>query len=219
MGNCADFFLNPEQRGKARAPQLPYVIDADVCAYGGDGWGKVGGMGCTHREERGGDGRGNLRENREDPAPTVGIVGIALRQTVRFRVTRRGVLGCDEGFRSAMRFLNRDAARHVATVFEKWNFLIENDLRARRENPPKRLNLYRPFAAVSLLEYGGLKPILQFLGGRSDAACRVAPQNTASHPKRPPPPSAYTIPTPTPYHRRTFAATCSGFALKRNPNM
>ena len=149
------------------------MIDADVCAYGGDGWGKVGGMGCTHREERGGDGRGNLRENREAPAPTVGIVGIALRQTVRFRVTRRGVLGCDEGFRSAMRFLNRDAARHVATVFEKWNFLIENDLRARRENPPKRLNLYRPFAAVSLLEYGGLKPILQFLGGRSDAACRV----------------------------------------------
>ena len=26
---------------------------------------------------------------------------------------------------------------------------------------------------VSLLEYGGLKPILPFLGGRSDAACRV----------------------------------------------
>jgi|GEM_PF-2602439 len=31
----------------------------------------------------------------------------------------------------------------------------------------------RPFAAVSLLEYGGLQPILPFLGGRSDAACRV----------------------------------------------
>ena len=30
-----------------------------------------------------------------------------------------------------------------------------------------------PFAAVSLLEYGGLQPILPFLGGRSDAACRV----------------------------------------------
>lgn len=57
MGNRADFFLNPEQRGKARAPQLPYVIDADVCAYGGNG-------------------RGNLRKNREDPAPTVRIVGI-----------------------------------------------------------------------------------------------------------------------------------------------
>ena len=67
-----------------------------------------------------------------------------------------------------------DAARRVATVFEKWNFLIETDLRARRENPPpKRLNPYGPFAAVSLLEYGGLKPILPFLGGRSGAACRV----------------------------------------------
>ena len=31
----------------------------------------------------------------------------------------------------------------------------------------------RPFAAVSLLEYGGLQPILPFLGGRSDAACHV----------------------------------------------
>ena len=30
-----------------------------------------------------------------------------------------------------------------------------------------------PFAAVSLLEYGGLQPILPFLGGCSDAACRV----------------------------------------------
>ena len=28
-------------------------------------------------------GRGNLRENREDPAPTVGIAGIPLRQTGR----------------------------------------------------------------------------------------------------------------------------------------
>ena len=30
-----------------------------------------------------------------------------------------------------------------------------------------------PFAAVSLLEYDGLQPILPFLGGCSDAACRV----------------------------------------------
>ena len=35
------------------------------------------------------------------------------------------------------------------------------------------MNPYRPFAAVSLLEYGGLKPILPFHGVRSDAACRV----------------------------------------------
>ena len=39
---------------------------------------------------------------------------------------------------------------------------------------PKSLTPYGPFAAVSLLECGGLKPILPFLGGRSDAACRVA---------------------------------------------
>ncbi len=38
---------------------------------------------------------------------------------------------------------------------------------------PKSLTPYGPFAAGSLLEYGGLNPILPFLGGRSDAACRV----------------------------------------------
>ena len=37
-----------------------------------------------------------------------------------------------------------------------------------------------PFAAIPLLEYGGLKPILPFLGGRSDAACRVV-INVAHH--------------------------------------
>ena len=47
-----------------------------------------------------------------------------------------------------------DAARRIATLFEKWNCLIEAYLLARGENPPKRLNLYRPFAAASLLEYG-----------------------------------------------------------------
>ena len=43
----------------------------------------------------------------------------------------------------------------------------------RRPITNKRLNPYGSFAAVSLLEYGGLKPILPFLEGRSDAACRV----------------------------------------------
>ena len=66
-----------------------------------------------------------------------------------------------------------DAARRVATVFEKWNFLIETYLPPSRENPPKRLNLCGPFAVASLLECGGLKPILSFLEGRSGAACRV----------------------------------------------
>ena len=38
---------------------------------------------------------------------------------------------------------------------------------------PERLIPYGPFAADSLLEYDGLKPILPFLGGRSGTACRV----------------------------------------------
>ena len=66
-----------------------------------------------------------------------------------------------------------DAARRVATFFEKWNCLIETYLPVRR-GFYKRLNLSGPFAAVSLLEYGGLNPIPPFLRGRSDAACRVA---------------------------------------------
>ena len=85
--------------------------------------------------------------------------------------------------------------------------MIENDLRARRENPPKRLNLYGPFAAVSLLEYGGLKPILPFLEGRSDAACRVVIQTPPV--PLPPPPCPYLatppVPLPTPYHPPTSA--------------
>ena len=51
--------------------------------------------------------------------------------------------------------------------------LIETNLRARRGNPPKKIAPYGTFAAVSLLDYGGLKPILPFPRGRSDAACRV----------------------------------------------
>ena len=51
--------------------------------------------------------------------------------------------------------------------------MIETDLRESRLPPKKSLTPYGPFAAFSLLEYGGLKPILPFLGGRSDAACRV----------------------------------------------
>ena len=65
-----------------------------------------------------------------------------------------------------------EAARRVATVFEKWNCVIESCLPAERERPQK-IEPYGPFAAVSLLEYGGLKPILPFPKGRSDAACRV----------------------------------------------
>ena len=66
-----------------------------------------------------------------------------------------------------------DAARRVATFFEKWNCKIETCLRARRESPPKRLT-HTGFFAIPLLEHGGLQPILPFLEWRSDAACRVA---------------------------------------------
>ena len=38
---------------------------------------------------------------------------------------------------------------------------------------PKKIDPYGSFAAVSLLEYGDLNPILPFHGVRSDAACRI----------------------------------------------
>ena len=50
--------------------------------------------------------------------------------------------------------------------------MIERGLHDGKEDP-KKIDPYGPFAAFSLLEYGGLKHILPFLGGRSDAACRV----------------------------------------------
>ena len=50
--------------------------------------------------------------------------------------------------------------------------MIETSLPVRNASY-KRLTPYGPFAAVSLLEYGGLNHILPFLGVRSDAACRV----------------------------------------------
>ena len=54
------------------------------------------------------------------------------------------------------------------------NCWIKIPLPSRRECTPIKIAPVRAFAAVSLLEYGGLNPILPFLGGRSDAACRVA---------------------------------------------
>ena len=46
-------------------------------------------------------------------------------------------------WRAASRLKERIAAlsittRCAATIFEKWNFLIETYLRTRRENPPKK---------------------------------------------------------------------------------
>ena len=52
--------------------------------------------------------------------------------------------------------------------------------REKEKNPLKMIEPHGPFAAVPLLEYGGLIPILPFLGGRSDAARRVV-INVAHH--------------------------------------
>ena len=109
-----------------------------------------------------GDGRGNLRENREDPAPTVGRwrgchcdpIVTPLPQPCAYHAPRMPPpMG-------TLRFLHNDAARRAATVFEKWNCLIETYLHVRES--PQKMNPCGPFAAVSLLEYGGLKPILPF---------------------------------------------------------
>ena len=69
-----------------------------------------------------GRGRGNLRENRKDPAPTVGICGdiIAIQ-----------MLPLPPPCHTWRPGFYNDAARRVATVFEKWDCEI---------NPDKRLN-------------------------------------------------------------------------------
>ena len=86
----------------------------------------------------------------------------------------------------------------------------------------------RACAAVSFLEYGGLKPILPFLGGRSDAACRVVIQMPPASrpfpyrhyaPTLPPPislPPSPPLPIlpPSPYMRRTIVAAPSDFTAK-----
>ena len=74
--------------------------------------------------------------------------------------------------------------RHAASLRSSNNCkcLIEMFFIARGESPlHKRLTPYGPFFAVPLLEYGGLRPIPPFLGGRSDAACRVVIFLHASH--------------------------------------
>ena len=66
--------------------------------------------------------------------------------------------------------------RHATSLRSSNNCkcLIETFFIARGERPlHKRLNPCGAFGRVPLLEYGGLKPILPFFEGRSDAACRV----------------------------------------------
>ena len=59
-------------------------------------------------------GRGNLRENREDPAPTVGIAGRSLRGIAAPTIiyAHAGIYG--NGVEA-----DNDAARRVATSFEE----------------------------------------------------------------------------------------------------
>ena len=119
-------------------------------------------------------GRGNLRENREDPAPTVGIA-VALRAKYRPFLPHRHAHTVHHACLPPMGGpynLYHDAACRVATFFENLNCLIEISLPVRRENPPP-IEPLPGLSPRSLLEYGGLNPILPFLGGRSDAARRV----------------------------------------------
>ena len=65
-------------------------------------------------------------------------------------------------------------ARRVATVFEKWDCLLEPIY----QKTPIKIDPARAFRRGPFLEYGGLNPILPFLGGRSDAARRVVIQSS-----------------------------------------
>ena len=111
----------------------------------------------------GGIGRGNLRVAKTPPL-TVGVCGEDIKTSAPNKTTRRAA-----SLRSS----------------KNLNCVIEISLPVRRTSY-KRLTPYGPFAAVPLLENGGFKQILPFLGGRSDAACRVV-----IWPSRPPPMGTY----------------------------
>ena len=51
----------------------------------------------------------------------------------------RELIECD----SLRQAYKNDAARRVATVFEKWNFVIENVLHARKESLPVKIEPIR----------------------------------------------------------------------------
>ena len=83
----------------------------------------IGNGGLDRMRGEGRDGRGNLRENREDPAPTVG----------RLRGYRCGGLPHRPPFTSHGHQwegvkVDHDPARRVATVFEKWDCEIKTVL-------------------------------------------------------------------------------------------
>ena len=91
----------------------------------------------------------------EDPAPTVGVCGDALAR--RVAIPMSPLPSPPRAYHAAHgnpRFYNRSGMGRAGT---------------------------QPFAAVSLLEYCGLQPILPFLGGRSDAACRIVMKTVGLH--------------------------------------
>ena len=61
--------------------------------------------------------------------------------------------------------------------FLDWNLFTR---KKGKSLPPKKNEPLRVFRRGPLLEYGGLKSILPFLGGRSDAAGRVVIQMPAA---------------------------------------
>ena len=105
----------------------------------------------------------------EDPAPTVGI---AIQIAPKCRRLHARTMPPTYG---NLWFLSRRGTprRYVLREPELPDL---NHFTRRKGKVPitnKGWNPYRPFATIPLLEYGGLNPILPFLEGRSDAACRV----------------------------------------------
>ena len=120
----------------------------------------------------------SLRKPRRPRPYSRALAGMALRSALRPKAAHR---------RLHTRVLCRPASPHEPVVFtttrhaaslrssNNCKCLIETFFIARGGESPlrKRLNPYGPFSADSLLEYGGLKPILPFLEGCSDAACCI----------------------------------------------
>ena len=135
-----------------------------TCPCGRSPQGRGNPIGCAHMVDLRWAGKSSRKPRRPRPYSRA-FAGISLRSECRPLRPRHAHT---MPYMETCGFYN-DAARRVATVFEKWNCLIKTSLPVRRGSY-KRLNLSGPFAAVPLLENGGLKQILPFLGGRSDAA-------------------------------------------------
>ena len=113
---------------------------------------------------------------RHGPAVFVATWRAASRSKTPRRDSRRHIAPQNTPARFAKTIRHASKRRSVPRryVFEKWNCIIKKSLPERKgKGPLKRLNPDENFTEVSLLEYGDLKPILLFLGGRSDAACRI----------------------------------------------